>query len=66
MIDARKIGKVIAAKRKVLGMTQKELADKLCLSDKTVSKWETGRGLPNPEAFARMCHILNIDPKTLL
>ncbi|MCI6305302.1 MAG: helix-turn-helix domain-containing protein [Subdoligranulum sp.] len=41
-MDLIKIGKYIAGKRKELGMTQKQLAEKLGMSDKSVSKWERG------------------------
>ena len=41
MFDQRKSGKLIAESRKQLGLTQKDLAGKLGISDKTVSKWET-------------------------
>lgn len=41
-MDLIKIGKYIAAKRKKLGMTQRQLAEKLGMSDKSVSKWERG------------------------
>ena len=41
-MDLIKIGKYIAAKRKTLGLTQKQLAEKLNMSDKSVSKWERG------------------------
>ena len=41
-MDLIKIGKYIAGKRNALGLTQKELAEKLGMSDKSVSKWETG------------------------
>lgn len=41
-MDLVKIGKYIASKRKSLGMTQKQLAEKLGMSDKSVSKWERG------------------------
>ena len=41
-MDLVKIGKYIAGKRKVLGMTQKQLAENLGMSDKSVSKWERG------------------------
>lgn len=40
------IGRFIAASRKAQGLTQRQLADKLGISDKTVSKWERGKGLP--------------------
>lgn len=54
-MDASKMGAFIAGIRKEKGMTQAELADKLFLSDKTISKWERGAGLPdigNLEALA--------------
>ena len=54
-MDANKMGAFIASIRKEKGMTQAELASKLFLSDKTISKWERGAGLPdigNLEALA--------------
>lgn len=45
-MDQKKIGNFIAKLRKEKGMTQRELADILCVSDKTVSKWECGNSLP--------------------
>lgn len=54
-MDANKMGAFIASIRKEKGMTQAELAAKLFLSDKTISKWERGAGLPdigNLEALA--------------
>lgn len=41
-MDLAKIGKYIAEKRKALGLTQKQLAEKLGMSDKSISKWERG------------------------
>lgn len=41
-MDARKTGALIAERRKALGLAQKELAEQLLVSDKAVSKWETG------------------------
>ena len=41
-----KIGKFIAKERKAKGLTQRQLAERLNISDKTVSKWECGKGLP--------------------
>lgn len=41
-MDLAKIGKYIAEKRKELGLTQRQLADELGMSDKSVSKWERG------------------------
>ena len=45
-MDQIRIGKFIAQLRKEQGITQRQLADKLGISDKTVSKWECGNGLP--------------------
>lgn len=47
LMDQVKIGKYIASLRKEKDMTQQQLADKLEVSYKTVSKWETGRGCVN-------------------
>ena len=41
-MDKKEIGRKISAARKALGMTQKDLAEKLHVTDKSVSKWETG------------------------
>lgn len=41
-MDSKKIGKVIAKRRKEKGMTQGKLAERLSVSNKTISKWETG------------------------
>ena len=46
-MDLVKIGKYISEKRKNLGMTQKQLAEKIGMSDKSVSKWERGICLPD-------------------
>ena len=46
-MDATKIGTFIAAERRAKGWTQRQLADKLQLTDKAVSRWETGKGLPD-------------------
>ena len=45
-MDSKKIGKVIAKRRNENGMTQGELAERLSVSNKTISKWETGESLP--------------------
>lgn len=46
-MDAKAAGELIAARRKALGMNQAELAGRLHVTDKAVSKWETGRGMPD-------------------
>lgn len=59
-MDLIKIGKYIAGKRKDLGMTQKQLAEKLGMSDKSVSKWERGVCLPDVSVYSELCLILGI------
>ena len=59
-MDLVKIGKYIAGKRKALGMTQKQLAEKLNMSDKSVSKWERGIYLPDVSVYMELCEILGI------
>ena len=59
-MDLVKIGKYIAGKRKALGMTQKQLAEKLNMSDKSVSKWERGVCLPDVSVYMELCEILGI------
>ena len=59
-MDLVKIGKYIAGQRKALGMTQKQLAEKLNMSDKSVSKWERGICLPDVSVYMELCEILGI------
>lgn len=59
-MDLVKIGKYIAEKRKNLGMTQKQLAEKIGMSDKSVSKWERGICLPDVSLYFDLCSLLGI------
>lgn len=59
-MDLIKIGKYIASKRKALGLTQVQLAEKLGMSDKSVSKWERGICLPDVSVYMELCQILGI------
>lgn len=59
-MDLIKIGKFIAEKRKNLGLTQRQLAEKLGMSDKSVSKWERGICLPDVSVYSDLCQILGI------
>ena len=59
-MDLIKIGKYIAFKRKEQGLTQKQLAEKLNMSDKSVSKWERGICLPDVSVYLELCKILDI------
>ncbi len=65
-MDNIKIGKYIAEKRKELGLTQKQLAEKLNMSDKSVSKWERGICFPDVSVYAELCQILGISINELL
>lgn len=59
-MDLVKIGGFIAQRRKALGLTQKQLAERLGMSDKSVSKWERGICLPDVSLFTELCAILGI------
>lgn len=59
-MDLVKIGKYLAAKRKALGLTQRQLAEQLGMSDKSVSKWERGVCLPDVSLYEGYCAILGI------
>lgn len=59
-MDQTKIGQYIADKRKALGMTQEQLAEKLNKSQKSVSKWERGVCLPDVSVYTELCDILGI------
>ena len=65
-MNQEKIGKFIATLRKEHSMTQKELAQCLGVSDKTVSKWETGRGLPEISIMRSLCETLDVSINELL
>lgn len=65
-MDQQKIGRFIAQERKSLGLTQRQLADALDISDKTVSKWECGNGLPDVSLMGPLCQILHITVNDLL
>ena len=65
-MDQKKIGNFIAKLRKEKGMTQRELADRLCVSDKTVSKWECGNSLPEITLLGTLCEALDSNVNELL
>ncbi len=54
-IDKVKFGNFLSARRKEKGMTQKELAGQLFLSDKAISKWERGQSLPDISLASSLC-----------
>ena len=65
-MDQIKIGKFIALERKSKNYTQRELADKLGISDKTISKWERGNGFPEVSLLLPLCNELDITVNELL
>ena len=65
-MDLNKNGKLLCDLRKAKGMTQKQVADKLGLVPKTVSKWETGRGFPDVSTVSLLAEILGVSEKTIL
>lgn len=54
-MDQTKVGRFIAECRKEKNMTQRQLADEIGISDKAISKWETGRGLPEAGYMVPLC-----------
>ena len=66
MIDQIKIGKFIAAKRKEKSLTQTEVAKRLGITDRAVSKWERGLALPDASIMLNLCSILGINITELL
>lgn len=65
-MDQVKIGKFIAMRRKKVDLTQAQLAEKLDITDRAVSKWETGRALPDSSIMLSLCDILKITVNDLL
>ncbi len=66
MLDQKKTGMFISEMRKEKGLTQKQLADKIGVSDKAVSKWENGRGMPDTSLIPDLCRVLGINLNELL
>ena len=65
-MDQIKIGKFIAECRKKVNLTQMQLAEKLGITDKAVSKWERGIAMPDSSIMLELCDILNINVNELL
>lgn len=65
-MDLVKIGKFIAERRKAAGFTQAQLAEKLNITDRAVSKWETGRAMPDTSIMLELCDVLKITVNDLL
>lgn len=65
-MDAKTTGHFIAELRKQHGLTQKELADRLMVTDKAVSRWETGKGLPDTSLLKPLAELLGVSVGELL
>ena len=65
-MDLIKIGKFISETRKKKNLTQEELAEKLYITDRAVSKWERGLSLPDADKMLELCNILDINVNELL
>ncbi len=65
-MDQIKIGKFIAECRKKNNLTQMQLAEKLNITDRAISKWENGKGMPDSSIMLDLCSILKISVNELL
>lgn len=65
-MDLIKIGKFIAERRKACKLTQMQLAEQLGITDRAISKWETGRAMPDSSLMLELCQILKITVNDLL
>ena len=65
-MDQVKIGRFIAELRKEKSLTQRELAELMGVSDRTVSKWECGNGMPEMSMLMPLCQALQINVNELL
>lgn len=65
-MDQVKIGRFIAERRKEENLTQMQLAEKLNITNRAVSKWETGKAMPDTSLMLDLCNILKISVNDLL
>ena len=65
-MDTKKTGAYLAALRKARGMTQQEAADQLGVSNKTVSKWENGAGLPDITVLPALAELYGVTADDIL
>ncbi len=65
-MDCQKIGQLIFQLRKEKGLTQQQLAEQLCITNKTVSKWECGNGAPDASLWDALAGVLGADILKLL
>ncbi len=65
-MDYNKIGEFIATERKAKKLTQAKFAEKIFVSEKTVSKWENGKGIPDTNTLLKLCEVLDVTLNELL
>lgn len=65
-MDLKKIGKFIACSRKKKKMTQEQLAEELGINNRTISRWENGKNLPDASLYKPLCNILDISIEELI
>ena len=65
-MDQIKIGKFIAERRKSVNLTQMQLAEKLNITDRAISKWENGKSMPDSSIMLELCDVLKITVNDLL
>ena len=65
-MEYNKIGQFIANQRKAKKLTQAKLAEQLFVSEKTVSKWENGKGIPDTNSLPKLCEIFGVSLNELL
>ena len=65
-MDYKKIGNFIATERKAKKLTQLELAEKIFISAKTISKWENGNGIPDTDSLQKLCDVFGVSLNELL
>ena len=65
-MDCMKVGKLILQLRTDKGLTQKQIADQLNISNKTISKWECGLGCPDVSLWEKLANVLGADILKLL
>ncbi len=65
-MNQKQIGRYIAEKRRIKNLTQAQLAEQLGISDKTVSKWECGRSMPDYALIQPLCESLDISVSELI
>ena len=65
-MNAKKTGSLIRSLRIKKGLTQKELAQMICVTDKAVCKWEKGRGCPNITLISQLSKVLGVDIQSIL